>query len=229
MCGASARKSYCSLAPALHTQARPRAPQCERSSSSPSPRCLTWSSSARCCNHCTGAHARARAARARRLGASRRDLRLGHRVRVCSLNFARERSQADNSTVLAGGDGGVRALPRVRRLWLHSRPSTAPDGRGRAVTELPSAGVCGVGAGGDRRGQADGGGRHRRRHPLQARPHPRERRAVTPAPQPPPRDAACRAGRCAPFGEICKFHRSMSALMANRRPASAGFVNLKTD
>ena len=65
------------------------------------------------------------------------------------------------------------------------------------MTELPSAGVCGVGAGGDRRGQADGGGRHRRRHPLQARPHPRERRAVTPAPQPPPRDAARRAGGCA--------------------------------
>ena len=136
-------------------------------------------------------------ARLRAHVASRRDLRLGHRVRAFSLNFARERSQADNSTVLAGGDGGVRALPRVRRLWLHSRPSTAPDGRGRAVTELPSAGVCGVGAGGDRRGQADGGGRHRRRHPLQARPHPRERRAVTPAPQPPPRDAARRAGGCA--------------------------------
>ena len=52
-------------------------------------------------------------ARSRRLGASRLDLRLGHRVRVFSLNFARERSQANNSTVRVGGDDGVRASPRV--------------------------------------------------------------------------------------------------------------------
>ena len=52
-------------------------------------------------------------ARLRAHVASRRDLRLGHRVRAFSLNFARERSQANNSTVRVGGDDGVRASPRV--------------------------------------------------------------------------------------------------------------------